>query len=280
MEQKREPSPYDPLCNLPRVDFVGEGLHYLPRVQYGKDHPRQYMECIYKDGLTNRPVVVWIHGGGWTDEYLTTTYRPERCMADLAQAGFFIACIEYRLAQHAPFPACVDDCQMAIAYLRENADRFGIDPNRIAVWGESAGAHIAAMAALNYNNRADAPVQAAVLWYCPADFTLSLAGKENADDSSVAKLLGCKPSENPEAVRRISPVSYVKPGGTAAFLLMHGDADMLVDYDQSVRFEKLLEDAGYDARLITVPGQGHGFFVGQEYYDDIVKFLQEKIGKA
>ena len=57
MEQKREPSPYDPLCSLPRVDFVGEGLHYLPRVQYGKDHPRQYMECIYKDGLTNRPVV-------------------------------------------------------------------------------------------------------------------------------------------------------------------------------------------------------------------------------
>ena len=91
-------------ATCPALTSWEKGCITCPRVQYGKDHPRQYMECIYKDGPTNRPVVVWIHGGGWTDEYLTTTYRPERCVADLAQAGFFIACIEYRLAPARPLP--------------------------------------------------------------------------------------------------------------------------------------------------------------------------------
>lgn len=264
---------YDFLYDLPRVDFNGRGLHILPRVQYGRVHPRQFMECIYKDGLKKRPALLWVHGGGWQDENLTPSYRPEETLAWLAERGFFVACIEYRLAQHAKFPACVEDCQRAVKYLREHAERLGIDGDRIGVWGESAGAHIAAMTALNFNEDPGAAVQSAVLWFCPSDLVL----QEGEDGAIVSGLLGCDPRQYPERARAASPVSYAanpKP----PMLLLHGDADELVSYEQSVRFVWQLQAHGGRAKLVTVPGQGHGFFRGQQYYDCVTDFLLETLG--
>ena len=75
MESKKE-NIYEFLCQIPRVDFYQKNLHYLPAVYYGQEHPRQYMECFYKDGCENMPVIIWIHGGAWDDEFLTASYRP------------------------------------------------------------------------------------------------------------------------------------------------------------------------------------------------------------
>lgn len=277
MAQSVTLSEYDFLYDLPRVDFVGRGLHYLPRIQYGRDHPRQFMECIYRDGDRDRPVLVWIHGGGWHDDNLTPAYRPEEALAALAEKGFFIACIEYRLAQHAPFPACVEDCQKAVRYLRQHAAELGICPDRIALWGESAGAHVAAMTALRFGDAPQADVAAAVLWFCPSD--LSRQMESNSETDIVSRLIGCSARENPEAVRRASPVAYAGRGAGTPILLMHGDADELVSYDQSVAFCRELRAHGCPAELITVPGQGHGFFQGQSYYDAVLRFLEEHAGK-
>ena len=277
MAQSVTLSEYDFLYDLPRVDFVGRGLHYIPRIQYGRDHPRQFMECIYRDGGRDRPVLVWIHGGGWHDDNLTPTYRPEAALAALAEKGFFIACIEYRLAQHAPFPACVEDCQKAVVYLKQHAQELGICPDRIALWGESAGAHVAAMTALRFGDMPQADVAAAVLWFCPSDLSRQL--EQNSETDSVSLLIGCSARENPEAVRKACPITYAQKGAGTPILLMHGDVDELVGYEQSVDFHKALCAYGCPAQLVTVPGQGHGFFEGQEYYDAVLRFLEEHVGK-
>ncbi len=96
------PSVFDFLYDIDRVDFCAEGMHYLPCVRYGRENPRQYMDCIYKDGLEHYPVLVWVHGGGWSDEYNLPTYRPEPTLLELAKKGWFIACIEYRLKSCLP----------------------------------------------------------------------------------------------------------------------------------------------------------------------------------
>ena len=93
MESKKE-NIYEFLCQIPRVDFYQKNLHYLPAVYYGQEHPRQHMECFYKDGCENMPVIIWIHGGAWDDEFLTASYRPEITLAELAEKGYFIACLE------------------------------------------------------------------------------------------------------------------------------------------------------------------------------------------
>lgn len=272
-----EQSPYDFLYDLERVDFCGEGLHYIPRVQYGREHPRQYLECIFKDGTEKRPVLVWIHGGGWQDDNLTTTYRPERTLAELAKRGWFIACIEYRLAQHGSFPVPMHDCQEAVKFLRANCARFGIDPDRIALWGESAGAHLACMVGANFNNEPGADVQAVVSWFCPSDLEeqYRFLGQSGEDDF-VSKLLGENGMAEPERAAWASPVTYADKK-MPPVLLMHGDADELVNYEQSARYYERLKAAGNDALLVTVPGQGHGFFRGQQYYDAVMEFLEKKV---
>lgn len=270
-----ESSQYDFLYDLERVDFCAEGLHYVPRIQYGREHPRQYLELIYEDGHEEYPVLVWIHGGGWQDDNLTTTYRPERVLARLAKQGWMIACIEYRLARHGAFPVPVHDCQEAVKFLRENHSRFHISPDQIAVWGESAGAHLACMVGANFNNEPGTDVCAVVSWFCPSDLTDMYQKSAGTDDEAMLRtLLGTENTE--EQARLASPAEYAEKK-MPPILLMHGNVDELVDYDQSVRYYERLKAAGNDVEFITVPGQGHGFFKGQQYYDRIVQFLEEKV---
>ena len=116
MSQSKK-NPYEYLCHMTRVNFYKCGLNYMSGIYYANVHPRQYMECFYKEGCTDMPVIIWIHGGAWDDEFLTASYRPEETLAKLAEKGFFIACLEYRLTRHAVLPACLEDCRMAVRYL-------------------------------------------------------------------------------------------------------------------------------------------------------------------
>ena len=198
-ESKKE-NIYEFLCQIPRVDFYQKNLHYLPAVYYGQEHPRQYMECFYKDGCENMPVIIWIHGGAWDDEFLTASYRPEITLAELAEKGYFIACLEYRLARYAALPACLEDCQMAIEHLRKTAGIYHIDPKKIGLWGESAGAHIACMVGSNYNNKKMMPVQGVVSFYCPSDLTEMLKEQKNIPGFLVNILPDFSALEKPELI--------------------------------------------------------------------------------
>lgn len=270
---------YDFLCHIPRVDFYEKNLHYLPSVYYGREHPRQYMECFYKDGCENMPVIIWIHGGAWDDEFLTSSYRPESVLAELAEKGYFIACLEYRLARHKVLPACLEDCQMAIEYLRENAGKYHIDPQRIGLWGESAGAHIACMTGSNYNDKKVMPVQGIVSFYCPSDLVKMLED-QNGDLGFLVNVLPDCPlteKEQKHILEKMSPAHYADKKSIPPILLFHGDQDEVVACRQSCEYKAKLENAGNDAELIIVPGQGHGFFHGQMYYEKVIDFFEKNV---
>lgn len=269
-----------------RLDFAKEHLVLEENVAYADQHERQIMDLIYPEQHSGKmPVIIWIHGGGWSDEVLDKRYRPELQLGELAKMGFFIASIEYRLCQHAPFPAQIQDCKCAVRFLRANAEKYQIDPDHIGVWGESAGGHLASLLGAagdvaefegdggyaGYSSR----VQAVCPWYAPNDMLVE-SMKDQSKDSVFYRLFGGTVEEKKELIWSASPMKYVKEK-LPPYLLMHGTVDKLVPYSQSKNFYEALIENGNEAQLVTVEGQGHGFFDGDEYYDMIYAFFKEHL---
>lgn len=272
-----------------RVDFEKEGLVYRENVAYGNKSPRQTMDYFYpKDNDGCMPVVIWIHGGGWSDENLTKRYRPEPELAQLAKMGFFIASIEYRLIQHAPFPAQIEDCKCAVRYLRAHAGELGIDPSRIGAWGESAGGHLAALLGTTGSvsefegnggwQEYSSEIQAVCPWYAPYDMMENAKRSDNQPDSLFYRMFGGPVSEKADLIRKASPISYAGEK-LPPFFVMHGDSDRLVHISQTENFYTAAKAAGNPVEKLIVPGQGHGFFEGSQYYEAIFDFFCRVFGK-
>lgn len=227
-----------------------------------------------------RPAVLWVHGGGWSrgDSRTSGAYADwPRVLASLAARGFVVASVDYRLSSEAKFPAQIQDVKAAIRHLRTHAAELGVDPARIYLWGGSAGAHLAALAATSCSAPAFAPppstgrlerseiaalkataapagidcVQGAALWYGP--FDLAQVPKVN-----VAGLLGCDPEICVERARAASPLYRVGPSAPP-MLLIHGSGDETVAHGQSVAMAAALQRAGVRAELVTIPGADHGW---------------------
>jgi acetyl esterase/lipase len=225
------------------------------------------------DGATRRPLVLFIHGGGWTGGHTRHSGALSDfpgVLAKLASEGFVVASLEYRLTGEAPFPAQLQDARAALRYLKANAAKYGIDPSRTGVWGGSAGGHLAALAALSCGETgvdpAPAPpgsecVQAAVIWYGVFDFAPMLAREAGAPsgDNAMNALLRCRPAECPESlVAQASPASHIN-AGDPPFLLIHGENDRVVPVAQSRDAERALKAAGVPVESIYVPGADHSF---------------------
>ncbi|MBM3335000.1 alpha/beta hydrolase [Candidatus Sumerlaeota bacterium] len=213
------------------------------------------------------PLIVWIHGGGWSGG------DKQQCPAvRMVARGYVAASVNYRLSQEAIFPAQIEDCKAAIRWLRANADKYGIDPDRIGVWGGSAGGHLVALLGTSGGiadlegsegpQNVSSRVQAVCDWFGPADFTRITAppsGKSlDAPDSPVSRLLGGPVLENKDKARRASPITYVTRDDPP-ILIMHGDKDYVVPLDQSEMLYEVLKKAGVDATMHVVKGAGHGF---------------------
>lgn len=192
------------------------------------------------------PAIVYLHGGGWRRGSRRTTIPATLCES-LAERGFAVAAADYRLSGEARFPAQLDDVRAAIAWLRSEVDCV-----RTFLWGESAGAHLALLAALDGGD-----VDGVVAWYPPTDL-LGLADDLTgvADGSREAGLLGAAPRDNPDLAKRASPLTFARRGAPP-ILLMHGDADDLVPATQSVRLAEALQAAGAPVELDLVPGARH-----------------------
>jgi acetyl esterase/lipase len=207
------------------------------------------------------PVVVWVHGGAFREG------SKEDCPATwLAPRGYAVASINYRLSQHALFPAQIEDCKAAIRWLRANATKYRLDPKHIGVWGASAGGHLVALLGVTAgmkdfdgtggNLDQSSRVQAVVDWCGPADFP-TIGDHTNAAVGPVAGLIGGPISENMEKARQASPVTYVGKDA-APFLIMHGDQDNVVPLAQSEALAEALKKAGVEVTLQVVKGTGHG----------------------
>lgn len=242
------------------------------------------------------PVVLWIHGGGWMEgdrRYPPPTVPVELLHGSVLDAGFALVSIDYRHSLEAPFPAQLHDVKAAIRYLRRFAGSFGIDADRIAVWGESAGGHLAALAGLTAPDGPggaelegsegvrDEPtaVQAVVDWYGVSEITSLLAHPMPPSPPGVAEypnpftaLLGGTAEERPGLAHAASPVTYVGPG-TPPFLLIHGTKDGLVPYSQSELLAEELRAMGGDVTLTPVDGADH-IFLGSP---DIVSIVAESV---
>lgn len=248
---------------LPEGTKVLKDLAYVPG-----GHERQKLDLYLPPKGERWPLVVAIHGGA----FRMGDKGGEPAGAFVAR-GFTVAAINYRLSQHALFPAQIEDCKAAVRWLRANATQYGYDPDRVASYGASAGGHLAAMlgtagdvAAFESggNSEVSSRVQAVVDFFGPTDFLQMDAHRlsdeamvHDAPDSPESQLVGGPIRDNREKVARANPVTYVTPDDPP-FLIVHGDADLLVPHHQSTILEAALRKAGVRVRLVTIPGGPHG----------------------
>ena len=205
------------------------------------------------------PLVVFIHGGGWS----TGNKEPGvKYFSDLAPRGYAVASINYRLSGEAVFPAQIQDCKAAVRFLRANASKYGIDANRIAVMGDSAGAHLAALVAATGdqtlwdtagmpNASVSSRVQALVTMAAPASIFTGDA------DSAFAGLLGCTSvAACPAKVREAEPTMYVSSDDPPA-LVLQGTNDPVVPPDNARMLDEALVRAGVPVMYRMLPGALH-----------------------
>ena len=244
------------------------------------------------------PLVIWIHGGSW--RYL------DKSTMELAQPlicnGYAVASIDYRLTTEAIFPAQIHDVKAAIRHLRANATAYGLDPNRIAVFGSSAGGHLSALAGTS-GNVADlerlqmgnattsSRVQAVVDWFghtdlekleeqtlaqgCPAD-----AANHTGPGSLESLFLGCTVGDPTcsAAVRRANPITYISTDDPP-ILVMHGTSDCRVPREQSVLLFDALSTADRCVSMFTLTNAGHGGneWLSVEAQGALIQFLNDAL---
>lgn len=232
-----------------------------------------------------RPLVLWIHGGGWQrgDARQSGAFADwPRVLAALAARGFVVASVDYRLAGEARFPAQVQDVKAAIRYLRSESAALGIDPARVYLWGGSAGGHLAALAATSCGVAAFDPpastgrlpgslartakalpqsdcVQGAAIWYGAFDLADARTPRGSALGPAIfERVLGCEPDACATPSAAASPITYVS-SATPPMLLIHGTADTAIPIRQSEAMAARMHAAGARAELVPIAGSEHGF---------------------
>lgn len=225
------------------------------------------------------PVVLHIHGGGWNHG----TKESQTGFSSYFKAGFAVANVEYRLVQVAPAPAAIEDIRCALKYIKLHAKELNIDPAKVIIEGGSSGAHLALMGGLlgndnrfdgNCNGETDMRVAAIISNYAPTDFTDF--NSEMSKFKSLTNWLGTN-AGNAAFRAAVSPVSHIRKSGPPVFIV-HGNADPIVPYDQSVILQKKLNEAGVYNEFITVEGGKHGGFDADkkaEINDKLIKFIDK-----
>jgi acetyl esterase/lipase len=211
------------------------------------------------DGEVLRPTVMFIHGGGWVggDKSHAINIGPR-----LARSGYVVASINYRLVPAGVFPNNAIDCICALAFLRAHADEYGIDPDRIAVVGYSAGAHLGGIVGLA-SDHPELPADCEAAGGQPVAAPASVVAASGAQDmfefydwvndkQSVRDIFGGSPTQLPHAYELGSPIWHVR-AGAPPFLLMN-DA---IDFGGIEAMRNALVSAGSDARLLRVAGAAH-----------------------
>ena len=232
-------------------------------------------EVIQPKADSPRPAVILVHGGGWkAGEGIT------KGMVDfgikIAQKGFVVVTIDYRLSGEAKWPACIQDCQLAVRWLRANAATYNVDPKRIGCWGGSAGGHLVACLGTMGNEpslikptdpyaKVSSAVQAVVDLSGPTDFRSGSFGDGtkyiDADQKAkgielINELIGLRHEQNPALWEQASPIVYITPQDPP-FLLLYGDQDHIVSPQQGTVFYNALKRAGVPAELRILKNTGH-----------------------
>jgi acetyl esterase/lipase len=226
------------------------------------------MDVYYpRTGEPPFPTVVYVHGGSW----IGGDKRGGSAIlggARMALQNYLFVSINYRLAPEHPFPAMIEDARCAVRSLKSNAAEYGVDPQRIAVLGASAGGHLVSLLALSRDAGQWKPetgyeqpyldqstqVKAVVTLCGPADLLLPFPG----DSRNLAQdVFGARDRDDP-ILRDASPISYISPEAPP-FLLLHGELDDVVPPEQSEELHAQLKSAGVDSTLVIARNADHRF---------------------
>ena len=227
------------------------------------------------------PVVMWIHGGGWRNG------SKESCpLIWLANEGYAVVSLGYRLIPEAKWPMPFDDACAAIRFLRTNAAKYKLDANRFVVAGGSSGGNLASIVGVMDRLRDEAvssQVQGVIDFYGASDVLTmppNVPGPDKTDTdlakSNAARLIGGIVRDHPDLAKQMSPLYHVSKGDPR-FLIIHGDQDKQVPLEQSERLHAKLKEAGVPSTLHVIKGAGHG---GKEFDSVEVRKLILELLKA
>jgi acetyl esterase/lipase len=277
------PAEHDPVHGTARL-----GIEYAHR-----DGRSLVLHLLVPPGeRTGLPLVVHVQGSAWSEQELGLNLP---ALAAFAGRGYAVATVAYRPSDVAPFPAQVLDVRAAVRFLARHAEEFGVDPGRLALWGDSSGGHTVVLAALTDGDPAfvhpdegeDGPlgVRAVVDFYGPTDIAAMSAEPSAMDHDAPGSpegllLGGHRVSERPDLVAPTVAATHVRAGvELPPFLVVHGSRDRLVPFGQSVLLAHALQRAGQRVDLVRLEGADHG---GPPFWSDTVldlvdAFLREHL---
>ena len=273
----------------PIIDAFPKGTILHGNVKYGNDTIRKHLLDIYLpvNAKGKVPLVIFIHGGAWlsNDKYADMGYM-KKTISEIVSNGYALASIDYRFSTQAVFPAQIRDCNQAISYLYDNSDKFGIDKNRFAIMGFSAGGHLACLAGLSKNNYvADffTPgtsklfnFKAVVDFYGPTELILFPESEDGK--SPVDLLLGAVPLSRPDLAKAASPVTYVDKDDPP-FLIIHGEKDQMVPTKHSRLLSSWLSAVGVQNELFILKDAPHygEMFDSDQVRNKVMNILKKQL---
>jgi len=246
------------------------GTQFLQNIPYANDTLKKHLLDIYipPNARAINPVVVWVHGGAWmlNDKYADMGYMTNT-IKSIIEKGYVLASIDYRHSTTAIFPAQIQDCNQALEFLHNNASKYKLDKTNIVLFGFSAGGHLASLLALSNNNtvtdfypqkkKTSFKIKAVIDFYGPSDFlAMTAMGDPEMKGDPISTLLGSTPLKRPDISKTASPSTYVDKGDPP-FIIVHGEKDESVPYQQSVLLQSYLNLAGVKNELVIVKGAPH-----------------------
>ncbi len=260
---------------------------------YADTSDRNVLDLYLPPGATVPvPVVIWVHGGA----FMMGDKSGPQSLDALLGAGYAVASINYRLSDTDNWPAQLDDVTAAVAYVQDNAADLGVDPEKVVLFGASAGGFLVSTTGVALAADPVRAVEAVVDWFGPVQFTTMDAdieatgvkratGRNDAADSPESALIGMSVADNPEAANAISPRAYIAatPAGATLppFLIMHGGVDAFVGVGQSERLRDALLAApgnrGVTFELLPEGGHGSGSFQQAGATDSVIAFLNKHL---
>lgn len=287
--------------------IAGTGLNDAVEYNYVANGHERHKLDFYRygsEGQSYRPTLIWIHGGAWIAGDKKKIDPIAFRIAGLG--GYNLVSINYRFADDnsAPWPEIVYDVNAAIRWTKLNSKKLGIDPDKLIIAGESAGAHLAAMAAFgsdsqemrgDKNTGPSTDVRAAVLFYGPYNMSSLVVQKNSAIrsgmceepqySSPILELLDCPETTNEKynidtcdlkMVRTADPCAYIDKSDPPAYVA-HGEQDCIVPWGQSKALHDELEDVGVHNVFVSVKGGEHGISTLDIEPQDVVAFIQESL---
>jgi acetyl esterase/lipase len=263
------------------ASVVSEQYWIQPDITYGvaNNYPLKLDVWQRKDAKTAVPTLIYYHGGGWIfgdRTGATLLFLP------YLEMGWNVINVEYRMASVSAAPAAVADCRCALRWAVRNAKQYNIDVDRIVLTGHSAGGHLSLITGMlpegtGLDNECDGTeklrVAAIINWFGISDVADVIQGPNRRNYALM--WMGSQPDALTIA-KRVSPLTYVR-AGLPPILSIHGDADPVVPYDESVRLHQALSTAGVPNELVTIKGGGHGQFTEaqlEDAYEKIQAFLR------